>query len=180
MCQVAHCFSPISDHNGMKNICPNTDFIFTNCEKTLKTGIGVIRSIFQKMSSKLCLHHGRLMPMMKNHGDELSPTQVASVTKFVSFAIQFADHKYCKTDHGLKHKDLLCLLSWLKNAQSAHDRDLCGAFNECTTSFEGFWEFTFRLCCTVFTCVRSTENVAQKTFYIDLESIYTAVRKEDN
>ena len=149
-------------------------------KKTLNTGIDVIRGIFQLMSSELCLHHGRLMPLMENHGDELSQTEVSSVTQFVSFAIQFADHKYSKTDHGLKHKDLFRLLCWLKNAQSARYRDLCGKFNKCTTSFEGFREFTFGLCCTVFTCVCSTVNVVHKTFYIDLESIYAAVRNEDN
>ena len=164
----------------MKNICPNTDIFFTNCERKLNAGIDVIRGILEKMSSKLCLHHGWLMLLMENHGDELSQTEVSSVTQFVSFAIQFADHKCSKTDHGLKHNDLFCLWCWLKNSQAARYRDLCGKFNECTTSFEGFREFTFGLCCTVFTCVCSTVNVAQKTFYIDLPSIYAAVRNEDN
>ena len=124
------------------------------------------------------------MPMMDNHGDELSETEAASVSKFVLFAIQFAaDHKYCKSDHGLKHTDIFCLSSWMtsvKNAHSSHVLDLCRAFKDCTTSCEGFWKFTFRLCCTVFTHVRSMENVTQKTFYSNHESIYAAVSNEDN
>ena len=174
MCTVAHCFRPISGYNGMKNICPNTDIFFENCEKSLKLGIDVITGMFHNMASEPCLHRGRLMPMMDNHDDELSETEVASVSKFVLFAIQFAaDHKYCKSDHGLKHTDLFCLSTWMtsaKNAHSSHFRDLCRAFKDCTTSFQGFRRFTFFLCCTVFTRVRSMENVTQKTFYSDLES----------
>ena len=43
MCQVAHCFRPISGHNGMKNICPNTDIFFTKTEDISPSGAGTGR-----------------------------------------------------------------------------------------------------------------------------------------
>ena len=178
LCQLAHCFRPISGVHGRKNICVTTDIFFTTCEKTLKTGIDDLCSIFGKMSSQLCLHHGRLMPMMQNHGDELSEMEVSSLTQFVSFTIQFSYHMYSKTDHGIKHNELYRLLCWLKNGVPQRYLNLRVKFNECTTSFKGFREFTFGLCCNVFASVRFTVNVAQQTFYTDLEFIHTAVSNE--
>ena len=59
MCTVAHCFRPVSGYNGMKNICPNTDIFFENCEKTLKLGIDVITGMFHNMARRQLIRVAR-------------------------------------------------------------------------------------------------------------------------
>ena len=58
-CTVAQCFCPISGNNGMKNICPNTDIFFENCEKTLKLGIDIITGMFHNMARRQLIRVAR-------------------------------------------------------------------------------------------------------------------------
>ena len=162
----------------MKNIFASTDIFAISCSKILKYGLDDLSRLFGKMSSELCLYHGRLLPMMINHGDVLSETEVLLLTKFTVFAIKFADHMYKETDHGMKHVELYRLSRWLTNGDSNQDSILVNEIVECTTSFEGFRSFLFGVCCNVFGTVRHTVNFSEQPFHTGLESIFTAVSYE--
>ena len=178
LCQIPHCFRPKDGAHGMKNIFASTDIFAISCSKILKYGLDDITRLFGEMSSELCLYHGRLLPMMINHGDVLSETEVLLLTKFTAFAIKFADHMYKETDHGMKHVELYRLSCWLKNGVANSDFILVDEINECTTSFKGFRAFLFGVCCNVFVSIRETVNFSEQPIYTNLESIFTAVRHE--
>ena len=178
LCQIPHCFRPKDAAHGMKNIFASTDIFAISCSKILKCGLDEITRLFGKMSSELCLYQGRLLPLMRNHGDVLSETEVLLVTKFTAFAIKFADHMYQETDHGMKYYELYRLSWWLKNCGGDHDSLPVDQILECATSFEGFRSLLFGVCSNVFVSIAETVNLQAQPFYTDLEMVYTAVRHE--
>ena len=115
---------------------------------------------------------------MHNHGDVLSETEVLLLTKFTTFAIKFADHRYKETDHGMTYVELYRLSCWLKNGVANQDSFPVDQIFECTTSFDGFRSFLFGVCCNVFVSIRNTVNLSEQPFYTNLESIFTAVSHE--
>ena len=160
MCRVPHYFCPISGDNGMQNIGPTTDELFTKCEKTLKTGCDELHSMFEKMSRELCLHLGRLIYRMKiQSGEGLTQIEVKSITQFVYFSMYFTELQYRQTYHGLKHLELFRLTKWLKNTKPARYSDEGGNINKCTTSFQDVRISLFGHYSTVFEHVQNTSHV---------------------
>ena len=122
----------------------------------------------------LCYLRGLHLPLFKNQSfEELTPVEVKGITELVEFTMPVTELNYCQSDHRSKHLGLSRLTKWMKHwvpAVLLDERPL----NNCTISFEGFWELLFGFCAAVFAHVQNTPNVEQKPCYSQLGSIYAA------
>ena len=173
-CFVDHCFRPVPGDHGRQNIGGSKEVFGEQCATMIKVGCVELAKWSNEYSTKLCYYRGVFIPIFNNKsGEELTPFELKVITELVEFAMPVTELNYCQSEHGLKHKGLVRLTTWVKRwiPDVVLEEE---ALTNCTITFDGFRVLLFAFCANVFAHVQHTPNVQLKSFHSQLRSIYTA------
>ena len=173
-CLIDHCFRPLPGEHGRQNILRSKEEFGEQCATMIKVGCVELAKWSIEYSTKLCYYRGVFIPVFNNKsGEELTPVEVKVITELVEFAMPVTELNYCQSEHGLKHKGLVHLTTWVKRwiPDVVLEPD---PLTNCTISFDGFRVLLFAFCANVFAHVQNTPNVQQQSFHSQLWSMYTA------